>query len=912
MPNDYQNLSRKELIAKIGELESILAQVEDGSKIDAEDTTIEHPSVVYFEKILKTAPMGILKLVDREIVFLNDFACKILGYTAEELSGQNTRMLYFNDEEYEQAAQVYEQMKKEGVGTIETTFRAKNGKAIHCILNGIPLDPGSQANGILFTVLDITSLKKSQKEAKESKQLLYSLINGIHESILLLDKDGKVLFINEEGATRNNTTPEKMIGKEVFSFMPEKVGKIRKHYFQEILQTADPLQFVDRRPNGREYDNLVYPIFNSDDEISSVAVIAQDITERHRAEQSLLNTKNMLEALIEASPLPMFDLDQEGKVSTIWNSAAEKIFGWNRKEVMGKAVPLIPEQHSERFNEICDEIGGGSSIMEVELVCVQKSGSTLDVSMSGAPVRNAAGDVVGIMVILVDVTERKQAERQLQKFKLGIERSGEAIFTTDADGVIEYVNPTFTKIYGYTKQEAIGRTPRLIQSGQYRDVFYEQFWQNILQKKVVVREIVNKTKSGEVVTVQSSTNPILDREGDILGFLAIQRDITEQKQLEEQFRQAQKMESIGRLAGGVAHDLNNLLTPIRGYAELLTIKIREDTSLLGYAQQIHHAADRAKDLTQQLLAFGRKQTLKMEEMNIAEGIRKFESILRQTIREDIDLKFDLDEEDGYVKIDQSQIGQVLMNLAINAQDAMVEGGVLTVETANIELNEEYTRRHPELEPGRYVLVTVSDTGEGIDKETIPHIFEPFFTTKSDTEGTGLGLATVYGIVKQHKGHISVYSEIGYGTTFRIYLPRIESIEQEKQVVGQTTRKYVGDETILITEDDDMVRNYVASLLIDQGYKLLEASNAEVALGIVEEQGEEIELLITDVIMPQVNGRDLYEKVSQLYPDMRVLFISGYTNEVIAKHGMLEPDVNFLQKPFSNKQLTEMVRQILDA
>ncbi|HKJ66320.1 MAG TPA: ATP-binding protein, partial [bacterium] len=346
--------------------------------------------------------------------------------------------------------------------------------------------------------------------------------------------------------------------------------------------------------------------------------------------------------------------------------------------------------------------------------------------------------------------------------------------------------------------------------------------------------------------------------------------------------------------------------------ELLTRIIHDDETLVSYAQQIHHATDRAKDLTQQLLAFGRKQTLKMETIDSGAAISKFEKILRRTIREDIDLQFHLKPESGHIRIDQSQIGQVIVNLAVNAQDAMPEGGRLTIGTDNIKLSRREAQRIPELVPGSCVLITISDTGEGIDSEILPQIFEPFFTTKRNGEGTGLGLATVYGIVKQHQGHISVVSEKGHGTTFRIYLPLVEPDTDEPTRSAELSRSTTGEETILITEDDDMVRNYVRNLLMEKGYQVIDAGDGTAAIKAVEKQSGDIDLLISDVIMPGMNGKELYDHINDRYPDIKVLYISGYTDDVISKHGILERGISFLQKPFSNKQLMKKIREILDS
>jgi len=859
--------------------------------------------------IVRAASVGIGVIAGDVFQRVNDAWCVLTGYSESDLVGQSLSSL-FPDPEIKEVLRNL-QPDPATSETRETRLKHQKGHdlAVRVTCSRVEASEGEDEFVLLLSGREHE--ESPAESASGSETLLQSLINGIDESILMLDTEGRVLVINEEGARRNQTTPEEMRGKEVFSFMPPEVAKTRKSYFKKILRDRKAIRFRDQRPDGRVYNNLAYPIYNITGAIDRVAVIAQDITKRDQAQQDLLETKETLQALIEASPLPMIDLDLEGNVRTIWNRAAERTFGWSREEVLGKPLPIVPDGHQEEFAALRNRVENGELLMGIAITRRCKDGSPIHLNLSTAPLHDPRGKVVAIMSVLADVTQRKQAEEQLRKFKLGIERSGEAIFTTDPNGVIEYVNPAFTEIYGYTREEAIGRTPRLLKSGRHSRGFYNEFWETILSKQVMDGEIVNKTKSGDLLTIQASINPILNEENALLGFLAIQRDVTEQQQLEEQFRQSQKMESIGRLAGGVAHDLNNLLTPILGYSELLVSKLQENDTLLGYAQQIHHAADRSRDLTRQLLAFGRKQALKMQVINAASGITGFEKILRRTIREDIRLTFHYAPETGAVRVDQSQIGQVLLNLAVNAQDAMPEGGLLRFEITNVHVDSGEAKKHREISPGEYVMLTISDTGQGMDPEIRAHIFEPFFTTKRDGQGTGLGLATVYGIVKQHNGHILVDSEPGRGTTFRIYLPRVAENSADPEVPAPHPHASRGNETILVVEDNDMVRNYVYSILIEQGYQVLEAAESGSALDIVRAQNGNIDLLISDVIMPVVNGRELYNRIAADYPGMRVLYISGYTDDVISQHGVLEEGVSFLQKPFSNQQLLEKVREQLD-
>ncbi len=506
----------------------------------------------------------------------------------------------------------------------------------------------------------------------------------------------------------------------------------------------------------------------------------------------------------------------------------------------------------------------------------------------------------------------RRAEEALVKLRQAVGASGEVIFMTDPEGTITFINPEFTRLYGYTEGEVVGKvTPRILKSGTMQPQEYDDFWRTIVAKRVVKGEFVNKTKAGKLVTLESSTNPILDEQGNITGFLAIQRDVTARKQLEAQLRQAQKMEAIGRLAGGVAHDFNNLLTIITGYGQLLLETLPEESPLRAQVTEVLKASERATSLTRQLLAFGRRQVLAPRVLDLNEVIADTEKMLRRLIGEDIELVAIPARRLGHVKADPGQLEQVILNLAVNARDAMPEGGRLTIETSNVILDEAYADQHVSVQPGPYVMLAVSDTGHGMDSDTQAHLFEPFFTTKEKGKGTGLGLATVYGIVKQSGGYIWVYSEPGQGTTFKIYLPKVQETVEATPALPAERTATGGSETILLVEDDSSVRSLVHGVLGSRGYKLLVARNAEEALILCEQHKGPIHLLLTDVVMPGMSGRDLADRLNPFHREMTVLYMSGYTDNAIVHHGVLDADVRFLQKPFSPLTLANKVRAILD-
>ncbi|MGQ9655682.1 MAG: PAS domain S-box protein, partial [Thermodesulfobacteriota bacterium] len=512
-----------------------------------------------------------------------------------------------------------------------------------------------------------------------------------------------------------------------------------------------------------------------------------------------------------------------------------------------------------------------------------------------------------------EVEARRRSE---ERYRLVVENAGDVIAIVRGDR-FSFINRRATEILGYASDEFLSRP----------------FWEFIHpEDRDRVLDTYSRRKSGEE-TEQIYSFRVVGKGGDVrwaeinvvpieyegepalLNFL---RDITERKQAEEekallegQLRQAQKMEAIGRLAGGIAHDFNNLLTVIQGNAQLASMDLKEGDPLKSLVQEIVDASVKASALTGQLLAFSRRQAIEMRVLDLNGILRGIEGMLGRILGEDIELELRLQEGIGRVKADPGQVAQVVLNLAVNARDAMLRGGKLTIETANADLDEAYARRHLSVEPGPYVMLSVSDTGVGMAPEAKERVFEPFFTTKGPGEGTGLGLATVYGIVKQSRGHIWVYSELGRGTTFKIYLPRVEGpldVGQELRPRGEIPS---GSETVLVVEDDDLVRGLAVRILEGRGYKVLDAAGAEEALRVCETSGEPVDLVLTDVVMPRMSGKELVEMLQKGRPGLKALYMSGYTDNAVLRHGILEEGIEFIQKPFSVDGLARKVREVLD-
>jgi two-component system, cell cycle sensor histidine kinase and response regulator CckA len=564
----------------------------------------------------------------------------------------------------------------------------------------------------------------------------------------------------------------------------------------------------------------------------------------------------------------------------------------------GRSVPFIV------LTENADEKTVAEIIRSGNWNCVAKS------QLDGATLVRS---IRGTLALHSIQREQRSAEQSLRKLSRAVEQSPDTVVITDRSGVIEYVNPAFEALTGYTHDEACGGTPRILKSGEQGPEIYEDMWKTILAGKVFRGILVNRKKNGELYYVEESICPVRDADGQVTHFIANGRDLTERLRLEAQLLQAQKMDAVGRLAGGVAHDFNNLLTIITSYSELALDDIPEGSPLSSKIQEVLLAAKRAAELTRQLLAFSRKQPQALRIVDLNPVIASICNTLPRLIGEDIEFSFVPGQGVGPVRVDPVQIEQILMNLAANARDAMPQGGHLRIETSHVHLDEAYIQHKPAAIPvGNYAVLTVSDNGSGIPREDIPHIFEPFYTTKPSGKGTGLGLATVYGIVKQNKGYIWVYSEASAGTVFKIYLPCAGKNRPAQPASQRNERVAAGTETLLLVEDEPAVRKASVEFLRLQGYKILEAKDGLEALAMAKQSESRIDLLVTDVVMPNMSGGELAKKLGRLAPEIKFLFVSGYAGKTVLDHHVLDLETNFLQKPYSLRQLAGKIRTVLES
>ena len=630
--------------------------------------------------------------------------------------------------------------------------------------------------------------------------------------------------------------------------------------------------------------------------------------QRRRAEEELRLAMDYNRSLIEASLDPLVTISRDGTITDV-NAASEKITGYLRNELIGKDFSEYftePEKARAGYQQVFEN----GTVRDFELDIRHRDGHATPVLYNASVYRNQSGAVTGVFAVARDMTAHYLAVEELRKFSAAIEQSPVSIVITDINGKIEFINPKFTQMTGYSFDEVRGGNPKILKSGKTTPEEYGILWTTILSGNIWSGEFHNRKKDGELFWEYATISPIVNKEGIITHFLAIKEDITEKKALEEQLFQAQKMEAIGQLAGGIAHDFNNILTAIIGFSSLIEMDMDKGDPQRDNLNHIFAAADRAANLTKSLLAFSRKQIMNPQPINLNQIIKNIEKFLQRIIGEDIVLKTICHQDVLTVKADCGQIEQVLMNLAVNARDAMPHGGILSIDTRFAEIGSDFIKAHGYGEPGQYALVSLTDSGLGMDEITRKRVFDPFFTTKELGKGTGLGLSIVFGIIKQHNGFINVYSEPGVGTTFNIYLPLIQAdlngkINHVDEIPGK------GTETILVADDDAALLELTEKILGQFGYTVITAVDGLDAVNKFSENKVSIELVILDIIMPKMNGKEALDEILKIRPGMKSIFISGYTADIIHNRGILDESLVFIAKPLKPTELLQKVREVLD-
>jgi PAS domain S-box-containing protein len=853
------------------------------------------------------------------LVHVNPAWRKTLGYSEEEAANLSLfDIIHPNCREH--CVQLFERlMSGKKIEQVEVEFVARNGQMVvlegSCDCQFVDGKPAS-TRGIFR---DVTERRRMEEALIEERHLLYTLMDNLPDAIYFKDHEGRFTRTNKANAKKFGLSdPSEAVGKTDFDFFSDEHARQACADEQEIIRTGQPVLATEEKetwPDGRAtwVSTTKMPLRDAQGRIIGTFGVSRDITERKQAEQA----RRFLACIVESSDYAIFGTAPDGTIIS-WNAAAEALFGYAASEILGKHVStLVPPARLGEVPQILDGLRRGESFFHFETTPMRKDGTRVTVSLTISPIKSTAGEVIGAATLAHDISERKQAEEALkeseERFRGLFENATIGIYRTTPEGRILMANPALVRMLGYGNFEELAT--RNLEDQGYEPSYPRKLFRERMEREGEIRglDATWTKRDGSVIFLRERGRAIRGEHGEVLYYDGLVEDVTERRQLEEQLRQAQKMEAVGRLAAGLAHDFNNLLTVVIGYSDLLMQRLSADDRLRPAMEEIKKAGEQAASLTRQLLAFSRKQALQPQVLDLSSLLSNVDKMLQRVIGEDIELVTHLPPGLGHVKADPGQIEQVIMNLALNARDAMPQGGQLTLEAANVELDSSYASSHESVVPGHFVMLAMSDTGTGMDAETQAHIFEPFFTTKEKGKGTGLGLSTVYGIIKQSGGNIWVYSEPARGTTFKIYLPRVdqavELITPGELGVEELSQ---GSETILLVEDEEAVRSLAREVLECRGYHVLEAKGAIEALQVGEQHKERIHLLLTDVVMPQMSGRELAEHLAPLRPETKVLYMSGYADNAVVHHGLLDPGTALLQKPFTADALARKLREVLDS
>ena len=688
---------------------------------------------------------------------------------------------------------------------------------------------------------------------------------------------------------------------------------------QELIENGKPydVEFKIRRPSDGEIVDI-HSVAEYSREQGLVFGVTQDVTGRKRFEEALQESEQKYRLMADNVDDVIFTIGLDMKL-TYLSPSAEKMSGWTPEEWkrLEPADYLPPASLDIVQKTLSRELGlegapgiDPNRVRVIEMEQYRKNGSTYWTEVSVRFLRDKEGAACGLIGTTRDISKRKLSDAQSALLATAIEQAEDNVLVTDHRRTIVYVNPAFERSSGYRNEELRGKKLVFLRSARHDEAFYRKLKETLDDGRVWTGIIFNRGKDGSDFEIEGTASPIRDSSGSITHHLAVGRNMGQVRKLERELHQAQKMESVGRLAGGIAHDFNNMLSVIVGQAELALLGTTPEQPARRRLQEILKAANRSADLVRQLLAFARKQTISPRVLDMNETVASMLKMVRRLIGEDIELCWEPGDTVWPVKMDPSQIDQILANLCVNARDAITGVGKLTISTGNVELDEPYCREHAGADPGHYVLLAVSDTGVGMDSKTLERIFEPFFTTKEVGKGTGLGLATIYGILEQNGGFVEVDSQPGLGTTFRVYIPRTVDEDFARRAPGPL-QDLEGTETVFLVEDEEPLLELGKTILLEHGYEVLAARSPIEALKMAESHPGFLHLLITDVVMPEMNGKVLKDRLTEARPGLKSIFMSGYTADVIAHQGILDQGIDFLQKPFSVQTLLEKVREVLD-
>ena len=900
----------------------------ENGKVEVRGVTRDISERKQAELALKASESQYRELVENlnEIIYQTDLNGKLtyispaveslFEYTPNELTGK-----FFSDFFCEKdVPEITKGFRRVIAGhAVAHEYRAwsKSGSLRWIRTSSRPIYENQQVIGLQGIATDLTELKLAEEElqqALEFSELIFKTLDGF---IIVLDKDWQIVRFNSACERITGWNAEELLSRNfLYILIPEEQREGVLAVFNQLASDLLPHQHENEwitRDGNRRWISWAYSaVAGPDHEIKYILGTGIDITDRKKAETALKQNHELLDKLCSQVPgmLYQFRRSPDGNYSLPFTSnRVKEIYGASVDEVRYDASAIFRYIHPDDVEKVVNsiEISARNGTDWHSEYRIQQPGFPVRwVWAQSVPERLADGSILWAG-FSTDITDRKEKEEILRFTQFSVDHSAEADFWLDLNARFIYLNDAACRSLGCTRAELLSMTLLDI-NPDISEILWLEYWVKAKEHGAFTITSNHKKKDGNLFPVEISIN-YLNFDGKEYICMLV-RDISERKKLEEQLLQSQKMEAIGRLAGGIAHDFNNLLMVILGYSEMILAMADPETPFYSEIDDIYKAGERASGLTRQLLAFSRKQILQPKVLDLNQLIMHYEKMLRQLIGEDINLQTDLAPELWPIVADPGQIEQIILNLALNARDAMPYGGNLTIETTNKIVQDEFIKDTKILFSGPFVMLSVSDDGCGMDEETKSKIFEPFFTTKIKGKGTGLGLSMVYGIVKQSDGFISVYSEMGHGTVFKIFFPQ-STVGQEENAITEKKERSLGNETVLLVEDNDLVRKMAAKCLRGNGYTILESSNGKEAVTLSGDYKGVIDIVVTDVVMPEMGGKQLSEILSQTRPETKVLFMSGYTQNAIVHHGVLEKGLHFIQKPCSPGALLHKIREVLD-
>ncbi len=872
-----------------------------------------------YRTIVDLSPTGIFVNVDGRYAYANHSFVNIVGASrVSDIIGKEIVTLLhpdFHDIIKKRIAFMRETGRP--VPRMDQKFLRLDGSEVDVEVTAAPIEFEGQ-RGFLVIVNDISDRRKAEEALRESEErfriAFLTSPDAVTLSRLTEDATGFYVDVNDGFCEQTGYTRDEVIGRSTLDIDFWVDPKDREHFLAALKDQGRVVNLETRflLKDGRIKVGLVSARIVHLHGAPHVLAVTRDVEDWKKAEAALRASEERFRQVAEMAGEWIWEVDEHG-VYQYCSSAVRQVLGYEPEAVVGK-------KYFGEFLESCeieDSAIAPFAIFEERKPFraysrphVRKSGEVVVLETSAVPILDSEGTFRGYRGTDKDVTDRVRSEESRELLATVVEHATEAIVVTDTQGNIKYVNPAFERTSGYTSAEALGNNPRILKSGNHEESFYRDMWKTIVGGRVWRGTLINKKKNGSLFREEASISPIRSKDGRITDYVAVKRDVTKEAELQRQLTQAQKMEAIGTLAGGIAHDFNNILQVAVGYSELVLDDEQLPRKYRPDLKKIHDSAKRGADLVQRLLTFSRKTEIEPQPLRLNRRITEFRKMLERTIPKMIDIRLLLAKDLATISADPTQMDQVLMNLGVNARDAMPEGGSLIFQTANVIIDDDYAKTLVDVKPGHYVLLTVTDTGSGMDKDTLEHIFEPFYTTKAVGEGTGLGLAVVHGIVKQHGGHIQCRSVQREGTTFKIYFPALVSDQDDEEKTTKASPRG-GSETILLVDDEVFIRDLGSRILRKAGYKVITAADGEEGLNAYEPRSDEIALVLLDLMMPGMGGVQCLERLLSMNPHVKVVIASGYSAAGSTADALAAGARGFVNKPYVIRQVLEVVRQVLD-